>query len=184
MTQTYRIILLLLAMLPALRQARQPASVCHLETKYDRLADTTTIQCDDLVQWGEAPAGLSVQADASFRGKEANETARFWLYLSSNRGGATRHTRPLFQEATTLYLVMDAARLEVPVTDYHHDFFELIRSCAESARAEIRREDLHKLLEAKRLEGQWGGVEFKFSDAALASLKEFISHQVFAAHTA
>lgn len=32
----------------------------------------------------------------------------------------------------------------------------------------------------KVLAGKWGGVEFKFSDVALASLKDFISRQVFA----
>src|SRR5438105_4802475 len=156
MKQTYRITLLLLAMLPALRQAREPASGCHLETKYDRLADTTTIQCNDLIKWGEAPAGLTIHAHASFRGRESNETAKFWLFLSANKGGATRHTQPLFQEATTLYLMMDAVRLEIPVTDYRHDFFELANSMAESARAEISREGLRKLLEAKSLEGKWG----------------------------
>ena len=174
--------LLLLAILPTLAQDRQPARVCRLETKYDRLTDTTTVGCDELVKWGEAPAGLSVQAQVSFRGKEANETAKFWLCLSSNKGGATRHTGPLFKEASTLSLVLDGARLEFPVTDYRHNFYELAGLRSESARAEIRTEDLNKLIETKNLAGKWGGVEFKFSDAALASLKDFISRQVFAAH--
>jgi|SRR5215475_13326250 len=53
----------------------------------------------------------------------------------------------------------------------------------ESARAEIGREDLRKLLNAKSLKAEWGGVEFKFSGAALASLKDFISRRIFAADT-
>jgi hypothetical protein len=76
--------------------------------------------------------------------------------------------------------MVDSARLEIPVTEYRNDFFELNRLFAESARAEISREDLRKLLEVKSLSGNWGGAEFRFSDANLASLKYFISHQVFA----
>jgi hypothetical protein len=76
---------------------------------------------------------------------------------------------------------MDSARLEVPVKDYRNDFYELNRLLAESARAEISREDLRKLLEARSVEGRWGDVEFKLSEAALTALKDLISRQVFAA---
>src|SRR5437773_8859336 len=183
MKQAYQITLLLLAILPALRQDPQPASVCHFKTKYDRAADTTTIQCNDLVGWGEAADGLTVHAQVSFPGKEPNGAAKFCFFLTSNKGGATRHTQPLFQEAKMLYLTMDTVRLEIPVADYRYDFYELIHACAESARAEIGREDLRKLLEAKSLAGKWGNVEFKFSETAFASLKDFISRQIFAAHT-
>jgi len=188
---SYVISLLLLVTLSANPQDRQPASVCRLETKYDSGADTTTVKCD-LIESVEFPTRLTVQANASFRGKgegrgkeergekEPNEATKFWLFLSSNRGRATRRTQPLFREATTLYLVMDSARLEIPVEDYRNDFYELIRSFSESARAEIGSEDLRKLLNAKSLKGEWGGIEFKFSEAALASLKNFISRQVFA----
>jgi len=179
MTQTYGITLLLLATLSANLQDGQSAGACRLETKYDRFADITTVQCD-LVESGDSPARLTVQANASFHGKDPNETAKFWLSLSSNRGGATRRTKPSFQEATTLYLSMDSTRLEIPVSDYGAAFYELVRSFSESARAEISREDLRKLLKAKSLKGEWGGVEFKFSDAALASLRDFVSRQIFA----
>src|SRR5262249_13290606 len=158
MKNAYSVNLLLLAILPALPQDYQPAGVCHYETKYDRSADTTTVQCDDLVKWGEAPAGLTIQANATFSGKESNETAKFWLFLSSNKGVSTRHAPPLFQEATKLYLLTDSAQLEIPVKDYQRAFFELIRSFEESACAEISREDLRKLLDAKRLEGKWGSA--------------------------
>jgi hypothetical protein len=40
---------------------------------------------------------------------------------------------------------------------------------------------LRKLLNAKSLNGEWGGVEFKFSGAAHASLKGFISRRISAA---
>ena len=181
MTNIYGIILLLLATLSANLQDRQPGGACRLESKYDRFADMTTVQCD-LVELVASPARLTVQAKASFRGKEPNETAKFWLSLSSNRGGATRHTRPLFREATTLYLSTDSARLEIPVKDYGSDFYELVHSFSESASAEIGREDLRKLLKAKSLKGEWGGVEFNFSDAALVSLRDFLSRQIFAAN--
>jgi hypothetical protein len=183
MTRAYWITLLLLALLPALRQESQPVRLCRLETKYDRAADLTTVQCGDLIEREETPAKLTVQANVSFRGRELNETAKFWLSLSSHRSGAARRSQLLFQEATVLYLVTDAARLEIQVTDYRKDFFELVSLMAESARAEIGREDLRKLLEAKRLTGRWGNVEFKFSDAAVASLKGFISRQVLVTPT-
>jgi len=181
MKPAYSGALLLLAIFPALPQDHQPTRVGRIETKYDRLADTTTLQCN-LVELGEGAPKLTVQANASFRGKEPNETAKFWLGLASYKSGATRRTQCSFMEATTLYLTTDSARLEVPVKDYHNDFYEMNRLLAEQARAEINREDLRKLLDARSIEGKWGDVEFKLSDAALASLKDFISRQVFAAN--
>ena len=74
---------------------------------------------------------------------------------------------------------MDSARMDITVEDYRSDFYELIRSFSESARAEISREDLRKMPYVESLKGEWG-VEFRFSDAALASLKGFISRRVFA----
>jgi hypothetical protein len=180
MKPVYIIALLLLAVFPALSQDFQPTRVGLVEAKYDRLADTTTLQCN-LVELGEGAPKLTVKANASFRGKEPNGTAVFWLGLASYKGGATRRAQRLFKEATTLYLTTDSARLEVPVKDYRNDFFELNRLLAESARAEVSREDLHKLLDAKSVEGKWGDVEFKLSEVALASLKDFISRQGFAA---
>jgi hypothetical protein len=188
MKQTCSGAMLLLVILPALLQDRQPASVCSLETRYDPGADTTTVKCA-LVELGDSSAKLTVQANASFRGKGQDRVngpdgmAKFWLFLSSNRGKATRHTQPLFREATALYLLMDSTPLEIPVKDYHNVYFELVPSFAESARADISHEDLRKLLDAKSVKGRWGDVEFKFSDAALASLKDFISRQVFAEST-
>lgn len=183
--------MLLLASLSPNLQDRRPDSVCRLETKYDPGADTTTVKCD-LIESVESQSRLTVQANASFRGKgedagkgeggekEFRDAMKFWFFLSSNRGGATRRTKPLFREATTLYLVMDSARLEIPVKDYRNDFYELVGSFSESARAEIGREDLRKLLKVRSLKGEWGGVEFKFSDASLASLKDFISRRISA----
>ena len=66
--------------------------------------------------------------------------------------------------------MLDSTQLEIPVKDYRHTYFELIRSFAESARAEFNHEDLQRLLDTRSLAGKWGGVEFKFSEAALASL--------------
>jgi hypothetical protein len=165
----------------ALPQDHQPTRVSRIEAKYDHLADTTTVQCD-LVELGEGAPKLTVQANASFRGKEPNGTAIFWLGLASYKGGATRRTPRLFKEATTLYLTMDSARLEVAVKDYRNDFYGLNLLLAESARAEVGREDLRKLLSAESLEGKWGEIDFKLSEAALASLKDFISRQIFAAN--
>jgi hypothetical protein len=181
MKPAYSSILLLLAVITVLPQDHQSTRVGRIETKYDRPTDTTTAQCD-LIELGEGAPKLTVQANASFRGKEPNGTVIFWLGLASYKGDATRHTRRSFEEATILYLTMDSARLGVPVKDYRNNFYELNRLLAESARAEIGREDLRKLLDAKSLEGKWGDVEFKLSEAALASFKDFITRQVFAAN--
>jgi hypothetical protein len=158
----------------------QSTHIGRIETKYDRMADTTTVQCD-LIELGEGAPRLTVRANASFLGKEANGNTIFWLGLASYKGGATRGAERSFKEATTLYLTTDSGRMEVPVKDYRADFYELNRLLAESARAEIRREDLQKLLEARSVEGKWGNIEFKLSDDALAALKDFISRQVLAA---
>lgn len=180
MKQAYGSAMFLLMILPAFVWGQEPASICRTETKYDRFADTTHVQCD-LVESVEGQGRLTVQANASFRGKEPNGETKFWFGLSSYRGNATRRTQPLFKSATTISLSVGSVRLDVPVQDYRKDFFELYRLLTESARVEIEREDLQKLLDAKSLEGKYGGVEFKFSEAALASLKAFISRQVFAA---
>src|SRR5215470_9853163 len=183
MTHTYGLTLLLLATLSANPQDPQPANVYRVEAKYDPGSDTTTVKCD-LIELVEPPARLTVQAGVSFHGKggakEPNEATKFWFFLSSNRGGATRRTKPLFREASTLSFVMDSERLDIPVEDYHNDFYELVGSFSESARAEIGRQDLRKLLHAKSLNGEWGGGVFKFSEAALASLKDFISRRISA----
>jgi hypothetical protein len=182
MKQTFCLIPLLLASQPVFRQDRPPAGVCRHEVKYDRVADRTTVHCD-LIEQVTATGRLIVRAGASFRGKESNESAQFWFGLASYKGGADRRTPSSFEGATTLYLTVDSARLEVPVKDYRNDFFELNRLLAEQARAEIGREDLQKLISAMRLGGMWGSVEFKFSDDALASLKDFVSRHALAANS-
>jgi hypothetical protein len=172
--------LLLLAIVSFFIQSR-PDGVGRIESSYDRDADLTTVQFE-LVQLGKGAPKLIVEAIVTFRGKEPNETAKFWLGLSSYRGSATRRTRPLFKDEKTVRLAVDSTVMELPIKDYHNDFYELNRLLAEQARAEIRRDDLQKLLEAMRIEGSWGEVEFKFSEAALKSLKDFISHNVFSAN--
>jgi hypothetical protein len=176
MKQAFCLILLLLALRLVFQQDQQPAAACRSESKYDRDADMTTVHCD-LIEEVLTTGRLMVSANTSFQGKEQNEPAQFWLGLASYRGSANRRTPPLFKEATTLYLTADSARLEIPVRVHRKDFFELNSLLAEEARAEISRKDLQKLVNAKRLEGKWGSAEFKFSDAALASLKDFISRQ-------
>jgi hypothetical protein len=173
--------MILLALFPALPQNNSPTHNGRGESEYDRLTDTTTVHCD-LVVLGDRAPKLTVRANASFRGKEPNESTKFWFGLASYKGDATRRTQRSFKEATILYLTIDSARLEFPVKDYRNDYYELNRLLAESARAEISREDLRKLLDSRSVEGKWGDIEFKLSEAALASLKAFISRQAFAAN--
>jgi hypothetical protein len=170
--------LLLLTTQSALAQNEQEAGLCRVETKYDRAADTTTIGCN-LFESYENRLRLIVRINVSFQGKEANETAKFSLAFSAYKGDATRKTAPLFKDAATLALSAAPAHLELPISDYRQDFFEMTRLLAEQARAELGREDLRRLLAAQSLAGKWGGAEFRLSGAALAALKELISRQVF-----
>ncbi len=180
MKHAYCLALLLLTTQSAFAQNEPEAGLCRAETKYDRAADTTTVGCD-LFESYKDHLRLFVRINVSFQGKEANETAKFSLALSSYKGDATRRTLPLFKDTATLALSADPAQLELPINDYHRDFFEMNRMLAERARAELGREDLRKLLDARSLAGKWGGAEFRFSGAALAALKEFISRQAITA---
>lgn len=181
MKYVFGVALFLLAVMPVCSQAQQPIATQRLVSRYDRFTETTTVQCE-LIDLGEAPAQLTVQANASFSRTEAKGKPKVWLYLSSNRGGATRRTQPIFRQAETVCLMVDGARMELPVKNYRNTYYELIPAYAESARVEISRDDLSKLLGAHRLTACWGGVECEFSVAALASFKDFIAQQVFATH--
>lgn len=178
MKYVYCLALLLLTTQCVMAQNESEASLCRLETKYDRATDTTTVGCD-LFESYKDRLRFQVRINVSFQGKEANETAKFSLALSSYKGDATRKTLPLFKDAVTLALSADPAQFELPISGYQKDFFEMNRMLAELARAELGREDLRRLLAAQSLAGKWGGAEFKLSGAALKALKEFISHQAF-----
>jgi hypothetical protein len=178
MREVVRAMLVLLVMYPASAQDRShPPGGCRLESKYDEMADTTTVKCMDLVKWGEAPSRLTIHAAASFTGREPNQSVRLWLLLSSNRSGSTREAPLLFKEAATIHLAFDSDQLDIPVTDFVTDFFELTHLRAESAHATISLEDLQRLLKAKSVAGRWGAVDFRFSDSELACLKNFIAHE-------
>jgi hypothetical protein len=75
MKPAYSAALLLLAVFSPLSQNHQPTRVGRIETKYDRSADTTTVQCD-LIELGAGAPKLTVQANISFRGKGPDGTAR------------------------------------------------------------------------------------------------------------
>jgi hypothetical protein len=176
MKQTFCLILLLLVARLVFQQDQQPAVVCRPESKYDSDADITTVQCD-LIEEVLPTGRLMVSAGVSFQGKEPSQPGRFWLGVASYKGSANRRTLPSFKDAATLYLTADSARLEVAVKDYSKDFYENNSLLAEQVRAEISPDDLQKLVNAKQLKGKWGAAEFKFSDAALTSFKNFISRQ-------
>jgi hypothetical protein len=177
MEQLRHLSLILLILLPTLAQDSQP--VCRLITKYDSATETTTVQCE-LVTRDETTVKLSVRANTAFHGKEPNETAQFWFALASNQSRATRQTKPLFAEAAALSLVADATPIEVPLQDYHKDYFESVHLYSESVRAELPREALQKLMDAHSLQGQWGKADIKFSAGELAALKDFLARHGFA----
>src|SRR5215475_14012786 len=60
MKQVYIVPLLLLVIVPALAQDQKPASIGRVETRYDRLADTTTVKCD-LIELGKGAPRLIIQ---------------------------------------------------------------------------------------------------------------------------
>lgn len=180
MKHLYCLAVLLLTPQTVLAQNEPEAGLCRVETKYDRDADTTTVGCDVFESYKDR-LRLIVRINMLFQGKEPNETAKFSLALSSYKGDATRKTFPLFKDVATLSLSVARAQLELPISDYRQDFFELNRLLAEQARAELSREDLRRLLAAQSLAGKWGGAEFRLSGTALTALKEFISRQSVAA---
>lgn len=152
-------------------------NVCRLHSKYDPTSDTTIVQCD-LYHRDQAPLRLMVEASASFRGKEPNESSVFWFALGAELSNATRQTKPMFREVTTLVLQTDEETIDLSIKKYRHEYFELAHLSAESGRAEMSRSDLQKLQMTKSLKGKWGNMEINFSEAELAALKEFTSRHV------
>jgi hypothetical protein len=167
-----------LAVLPAAAYAQSPGSACQREVKYDPAANLTTVECA-LLDTFTPPIRLMLTANAAYQGKQPNETAKFHFNLSAFRGDSTRRTPPFFKEATTLSLSLETTQLEIAVTGFYTDFFEMNRLFAEKAQASLDRETLRKLLEAKTLAGKWGKTEFKLTDASFQALKRFISDQIF-----
>ena len=151
-------------------------------TKYDRANDTTTAECDLLAE-DETPHRLSLQAFASYRGKEPNETTRFWLTFFKAHRNATRKTPPQLQSETTLTIQSGKENLEFPITGYQKEYYELIRHLRETARVEISPADMQKLAAAQQLKGKWGEVEFTLDQPGLAKLKGFIARHVPASST-
>src|SRR5262249_37411297 len=142
MRQSLIVMLVLLAMSPAYAQKHSRQNGLRLESKYDQVTDTTTTSCIDLIKWGEAPARLTIHAAASFTGREPNQSVKLWLVLSSDRSGSARQAPLLFKESTIVHLVLDSGQMDIPITEYHTDFFELSGLRAESAHAVFCLEDL------------------------------------------
>lgn len=170
-----------LAMLPASANAQSSGSACQRETKYDPVANLTTVECA-LVETFAAPVRFMLTANASYQGKKPNETAKFYFTLSAFRGSSNRRTPSLFKESKTLFLSLDATNLEIPVTGFHMDFFEMSRLLAEQAQSGPDRKILQNLIESQTFVGRWGNTEFTLSDAALLSLKKFITDLLFSAN--
>jgi hypothetical protein len=169
-----------LAMLPASANAQSSGSACQRETKYDPVANLTTVECT-LFETYTPPIRLVVTANASYQGKQPNETAKFYFNLSVFRSDSNRRTQPLFKDATTLLLSLDATHLAIPITEFHTNFFEMNRLLAEHAQVRLDRENLRKVFDAKSFLGKWSNTEFKLSDESLLALKKFVSDQIFSA---
>ena len=167
-----------LVVLPLAASARKLGDAYQREARYDPETNVTTVECS-LHEVFKPPIRLMLTANASYQGKQPNETAKFYFNLSAFRGDSNRRTPPLFREATSLSLSLETTHLEIPVTGFHTNFFEMNRLLAEQAQANLDRGALRTLLEAKSLTGKWGNTEFKLSDDSLLALKKFISDQIF-----
>ena len=172
MNQIIRFGLLLLLFAPAPFLESFPVT-----SRYDRASDTTTARIE-LLNDDSAQVNLTIQGSAVFRGNEPNEDGQFYFVVTATRGHITRKTPPLFTAQESLRLTLGATPLDAPLTDYNKEFYEMIQRGSETARAEIKRADLPKLLATKQLTGQCGAIQFKLSEAAVAALKDFVTHQV------
>lgn len=168
------VLLLCLAVMPAAANAQTTESACQRESKYDSVANLTTVECA-LLDSFTPPIRLMLTANAAYQGKQPNKTAKFYFSLAAFRGSSNRRTPLLFKDAATLSLSLETTTLEIPVAGFYTDFFEMSRLLAEQAQAGLEREDLRKLLETKTLAGKWGNTEFKLSEASILALKKFIS---------
>jgi hypothetical protein len=177
MRRTWCCAALALVMFLTPMSAQQSSATFPIETRYDRTTDTTTRLCHNLVRWGEAPAGVTFEAYVSFHGRQANDTAQCGFLLFSNRSRKAKEPQFLFKTAQSLILKSDDLQIELPVKNYHSEYFELINSAAESAGAELSHKDLPRLLAARNLVGKWGNVEFRLSEASLNALRRFLSYQ-------
>lgn len=175
------VLMLWLAALPAAANAQTTERVCQRESKYDPVANLTTVECT-LLETFTPPIRLMLTANAAYQGKQPNKTAKFYFSLSAFRGSSNHRTPLLFKDAATLSLSLETTTLEIPVAGFHKDFFEMSRLLAEQAQASLDHQNLRKLLEAQTLAGQWGSIGFKLSDASLVELKKFISDQILSAN--
>lgn len=162
------------AFVPAPRMESYPVT-----SRYDHLSDTTTTRLELLNDDG-LPVALTLYANAAFRGREPNESGRFWFTIAVTQGQATRKSPSPFARHEPVLLMLDNAELKLPLTEYQREYYELVRRVSESASVTIERPDLARLLAAKELAGQNGNITFKLSPSALAALKDFITRQALA----
>lgn len=146
-------------------------------TRYDHLSDTTTKRLE-LVNDGSSPVVLTLYANAAFRGREPNESGRFWFTIAVTQGQVARKSPSQFAAPEPLILTLDDAELKLLLSEYQREYYELVRRLSESANVVIERNELSRLLKAKELSGRNGNVKFKLSAAALSALKDFIAGQV------
>jgi hypothetical protein len=150
-----------------------------ITSRYDRASDTTTSYVE-LLNDERSPLSVTLHANAAFRGREPNETGRFWFTLSVTQGHVPRKTPSLLETNQSLILSLDDASWEAPLTEHRREYYEMIQRVSESAHVALDRADLPRLLATRQLSGHNGKVKFKLSDAALTALKEFITRQALA----
>jgi hypothetical protein len=148
-------------------------------SRYDHTSDTTTARLELLNDDGSSVA-LTLYANVAFRGREPNETGRFWFTLASTQGRADRKSPSQFAINEPVLLTLDDAQMKVPLTAYQREYYELVRRVSESANIPIERNELPRLLTAQEISGQNGNIKFKLSPSALVALREFIARQVLA----
>ena len=168
-------LLLMPAMLSPIILAQRPVNdVCPTERKYDRFKDETTLWCGPLTAEASPKLNtknLSVTMLIKHKGEQLRtpDVISFTLLWTDTTRGALRRAHA---DGKTVYILADGKRTELPIKEYTDsaisDAFVI-----EIGTAELKREDVELISQAKTVEGRWGATEFLFTKEGLERLREF-----------
>lgn len=141
--------------------------VCTDEANYDRFKDETEIVCP-VIEINE----VSITIIAVHPGKVRVAPAKISFHFFHRYDPRLRAE---YGDADTFYILTDAARRQVAVTDYQTARGSV--TSVEAAFANLAADDLAAINSAKTFEARYGKTEFKLDASALAKLKDFIKRQ-------
>ncbi|MDT4896754.1 MAG: hypothetical protein QOH25_1831 [Acidobacteriota bacterium] len=150
-----------------------PSGKYGITTKYDRFTNITeAVLQETLAKTGEGVYGLRLTAVAYFEGNELHSKAKFQIALSWTKSSKLASDLK-FREAEQVILLIDGEPLSLSVRNYKYHVAEIMSWVSEYGTLELSDGDINKLLKAKTVEGRWGDVEFRFTDAALDAFNDF-----------